>query len=47
MHTRTFPGFDIVDGGQISSLTRENELEVGQQFRDKEAMLFAIKNYSI
>ena len=47
MHTRTFPRFGIVDGGQISSLTGENELEIGQQFRDKKAVLFGIKNSSI
>ena len=47
MHARTFPGFSIGGGGEFPSLTGENELQVGQQFRDKEAVLFAIKNYSI
>ena len=47
MHARTFPGFSIGGGGEFPSLTGENELQVGQQFRDKEAILFVIKNYSI
>ena len=47
MHSRTFPGFGIGDRGEIPSLIRENELQVGQQFRGKEVVLFAIKNYSI
>ena len=48
MHVSTFPGFvGVVDGDDISGLTRENELHVGQQFCDKEAVLFSIKNYSI
>ena len=43
----TFPGFGIVDGGKILSLTRVNKLKMGQQFRDKKVVLFVIKNYSI
>ena len=47
MYMSTFLGFGIVDGGKIPGLTRENELQVGQQFCDKEAVLFTIKSYSI
>ena len=48
MHVSTFPGLlGVVDGGDISGLTRENELQVGQQFCDKEAVLFSIKNCNI
>ena len=47
MCTRTFPSLNIADGGEMPALTGENELQVGQQFPDKEAVLFAIKNYSI
>ena len=48
MHVSTFLGFSgIVDGGDILGLPGENELHVGQQFPNKEAVLFAIKNYSI
>ena len=48
MHGSTFLGINgIVDGDDILGLPRENELEVGQQFPDKEAILFAVKTYSI
>ena len=47
MHARIFPGLGIVDGGEIPTLTGENNLQVGQQFRDKETMLFVINNYGI
>ena len=48
MHESTFPGIEsMVGGGDILGLAGENELEVGQQFPDKEAVLFAVKTYSI
>ena len=48
MHKSTFLGIsNIVDGGDILGLSGENELEVGQQFPNKEGVLFAVKTYNI
>ena len=48
MHESTFLGIsDIVDDGDILGLSGENELEVGQQFPNKEGVSFAVKTYNI
>ena len=48
MHDSTFPRFGgPIGGGDVLGLPGENELHVGKHFPNKEAVLFAVKNYSI